>query len=253
MDTMETTNQKNNILFDDEIVTKWDTDGYPWTIFGKAYAHNGYCYIKDKGAHLYIYEYFNGKIPKDCEIHHINKNKKDNRIENLKLLIKKEHREIHNRGIFNPCSRNKKSNFPYGFSYSDKLSSGRRTIIFQYFDNNGVRRKITNTRIDILINRAIEILQNLDKNYTYEINNIKNWAQQTDIDLLTFEKLEKNGLPKGCILHKRTNGKSRYEFIHPSGNFLGGSVDFNKALEKAIKNTTDSLYKSYLIKKWQKM
>ena len=75
----------------------------------------------------------------------------------------------------------------------------------------------------------------------------------TDIDLLTFEKLERNGLPKGCILHKRTNGKLRYEFIHPSGNFLGGSVDFNKALEKAIKNTTDSLYKSYLIKKWQKI
>ena len=36
-----------------------------------------------------------GKIPKGHEVHHINRNKTDNRPENLQILSKEEHRAIH--------------------------------------------------------------------------------------------------------------------------------------------------------------
>jgi len=45
----------------------------------------------------YIWLQFNKltEIPKGYEIHHINKNAQDNRIENLQLLNKTEHRQLH--------------------------------------------------------------------------------------------------------------------------------------------------------------
>lgn len=45
--------------------------------------------------HRYIYEKFKGKIPKGYEVHHIDQNKENNDINNLELLLKKEHQKIH--------------------------------------------------------------------------------------------------------------------------------------------------------------
>lgn len=44
-----------------------------------------------------MWETFVGTIPKGYEIHHINGNKQDNRLENLQCLTREEHRELHNR------------------------------------------------------------------------------------------------------------------------------------------------------------
>ncbi len=41
--------------------------------------------------HRYVWEKYNGKIPPKHDIHHINHNKSDNRIENLELYTKSEH------------------------------------------------------------------------------------------------------------------------------------------------------------------
>ena len=48
--------------------------------------------------HRYVWIKHYGPIPRGYDIHHINENKHDNRIENLKLLSRKEHIKIHKLG-----------------------------------------------------------------------------------------------------------------------------------------------------------
>lgn len=52
-----------------------------------------------KRLHRYVWEFYNGEIPKGCEIHHIDRDKDNNDISNLVLLSKKEHMIIHGRNM----------------------------------------------------------------------------------------------------------------------------------------------------------
>lgn len=45
--------------------------------------------------HRYVWEQHNGPIPAGYIIHHINGNKKDNRLENLSCLTQQEHNKLH--------------------------------------------------------------------------------------------------------------------------------------------------------------
>lgn len=72
---------------------------------------DGYKFIKDKKTgyylstrkirdkkqriHRYIWEYYNGSIPKEYDIHHKDHNKDNNNIENLELLSLEEHKKRH--------------------------------------------------------------------------------------------------------------------------------------------------------------
>ena len=46
-------------------------------------------------VHRLVWEQHNGKIPEGYMIHHINGDKKDNRIENLMMVTPKEHGKLH--------------------------------------------------------------------------------------------------------------------------------------------------------------
>lgn len=54
-----------------------------------------YCSVLHKYLHVYVYEKYNGKIKKGYEVHHKDKNKDNNNIDNLILLSVHEHRELH--------------------------------------------------------------------------------------------------------------------------------------------------------------
>lgn len=53
------------------------------------------CSTLRKRLHVYIYEKYNGAVPKGMQVHHIDHNKDNNDISNLKLLTRKEHDKIH--------------------------------------------------------------------------------------------------------------------------------------------------------------
>lgn len=48
-----------------------------------------------KRLHVYVWEFYNGKVPEGYQIHHIDCNKNNNEIDNLKLISKSEHAALH--------------------------------------------------------------------------------------------------------------------------------------------------------------
>jgi len=74
-----------------------NSKGKEWKNKKGYFYDKGYVRIGNKGVseHRLVWEKYNGDIPKGMEIHHINGIKDDNRIENLQLLNKSEHTQIH--------------------------------------------------------------------------------------------------------------------------------------------------------------
>lgn len=111
------------------------------TIFGKALiGSHGYYRItspkKDKYdhklLHRLIFERFYGKIPKGYHIHHIDENKLNNCIFNLKLVSHSEHITLHNKGKKQSFeSRENSSKAKLGKSNSSNSSGYYR--VYKYY------------------------------------------------------------------------------------------------------------------------
>jgi len=52
----------------------------------RLYPNNKYFSNGSTRMHIYVWKYYHGEIPKGYHVHHVNENKHDNRIENLKLV-----------------------------------------------------------------------------------------------------------------------------------------------------------------------
>lgn len=74
-----------NIISD----TIQEFNGERFYLCGNYFQHDG------KRLHRTVYEYFYGDIPKGYDVHHIDENRANNNIENLRLLPSKEHQHIH--------------------------------------------------------------------------------------------------------------------------------------------------------------
>ena len=110
------------------------------TKYGTAYLRNdGYYGISsnEKGntgqlLHRLIWEeHYQKSIPKDYVIHHINFNKKDNRIQNLQCVHKNTHLQFHNKMM----DRNGENNSMFGKKHSDetKIELSKKKSTTGYF------------------------------------------------------------------------------------------------------------------------
>ncbi len=73
-------------------------DNHQWK-GGRSLTNNGYMRVRINGElvleHRYVWEKHNGQIPKGYQIHHIDEDKLNNKIENLQLMKNSEHQKLH--------------------------------------------------------------------------------------------------------------------------------------------------------------
>ena len=91
------------------------------------YSDGGYKRFKNQNGsyiHKMVYSYYNGEIPNDCIVHHIDENKENNHIENLQLMKRRDHKIYHMKDTigkycYTSESQKGENNSFYGKRHSD--------------------------------------------------------------------------------------------------------------------------------------
>lgn len=139
------------------------------TEFGKGYLIKGYIYVNDKPLHHLVWEkHYGKKVPKGYQIHHKDKNKTNNDINNLQLISASEHTRLHMSTENNPHygkelkldhkiaiskTRNSTGFFRVSKQYSDKFKQGF-TYRYRYYEN-GKQKEIISVNLDKLREKVL--------------------------------------------------------------------------------------------------
>jgi hypothetical protein len=144
------------------------------TEYGKVWINdNGYVSVYNNGKldklHRVIWEQHYGKIPKGYQIHHIDGNKLNNHISNLKLISMSEHSRLHMIGENNPNynnplpithkvnlskSKNTTGYFRVSKEYSKEWKQGFR-YRYSYYDKNKKRKEIKGVSLEKLKEKVL--------------------------------------------------------------------------------------------------
>jgi hypothetical protein len=133
---------------------------------------------KRKGEHVLIWEKHNKKLPDGWIVHHINEDKKDNRIENLKAMSLLEHNRIHLNGHtpWNKGITTHHGNNELGHKVTEKQKARCRCSWFnKYLDSNLQIWKLkddgyTPTKISKELNLTTDQVNNRWKAFTKIVN-----------------------------------------------------------------------------------
>lgn len=87
---------------------------------------NGYSFRKDKKTgyflsskkigksrvrlHVYVWEYYNGKIPSGYHVHHLDEDKNNNEPENLTIMLAEEHITLHGAELYESVKEARRNN-----------------------------------------------------------------------------------------------------------------------------------------------
>lgn len=93
-------------------------------------AFDGYIKIAGNWVHRLVYQQFVGKIPKGYEIDHIDTNKQNNRVDNLRAVTKKEN-------MNNPLTKKRLSKSHKGKATWNKGKRGMKSKRFVWMNNDG--------------------------------------------------------------------------------------------------------------------
>lgn len=147
------------------------------------------CAKLKKRMHVYVWEYYNGEIPKGYEIHHIDGDKSNNDISNLQLVTSEEHHKIHNELLTEEQREWRRNNInenarPKAIEWhkSDKGSKWHSEHIKQQHQNEVFKRELICTNCGKVYTGEI----NKNGGNTFCSNNCKSaYRRKSDVDKIT--------------------------------------------------------------------
>ena len=144
-----------------------------------------------KRLHIYVWEYYNGPVPKGCHIHHKDLDKSNNDISNLICVTKGEHNKIHSELLSNEERERRRKNMnknarPKAIEWH-KSEEGRTWHKEQYKISLGIASHKKVKKKCIICNKEYEI----GSNYAYKSKFCSNNCKSKYRRLIGVDNVEK--------------------------------------------------------------